>query len=173
MDPAAGVERLNKGETFMAIMLKIEHKEGVRLRHQIAKNAVFSEGGVGTGGVAISGTEWAFEGEDCQRDIDDRRRDNRGKPMLMDSYTVYISANTKNLVIEKKGKPEPFQFRNASLRNLLKIRTQEFADTGRKDKTGKPIKEWKTIKTEYLPANEWGGVFAGDGVRAILDEMPT
>jgi hypothetical protein len=107
------------------------------------------------------------------QDTDTRRLDNHGKPLPLGTYTCHIAANLRNLVVEKKGKVEAIQFRNASLRNQMKIRQQEFVDSGKKDKAGKPIKEWKTTKQEYLPANEWGGVFAGDGTRAILDEMPT
>ena len=156
----------------MAIALRLNHIEGLRLRQQQAKDVVFSEGA--NGGVPSStAKEWNFDGADCTQDTDPRKVDSHGKPIPLGTYTVHIAANLRNLVIEKKGKIEAMAFRNAALRNQMKIRMQELKPTGKKDKTGKDIKEWTTVKQEYLPANEWGGAFAGDGVRSILDEMPT
>jgi hypothetical protein len=157
----------------MAIALRFEHVEGLRLRQQQAKQVQFSEGENGGTPIASSKTEWAFDGIDCQQDTDPRKVDNKGKPLPLGTYTVHIAANLRNLVVEKKGKIEAIQFRNAALRNQMKIRQQEFVETGKKDKNNKPIKDWVTTKQEYLPANTWGGAYAGDGIRAILDEMPT
>jgi hypothetical protein len=145
--------------------------DGLRLRQQQAKQVVFTEGD--KGGIATNSTEWTFDSSDCVQDTDSRRIDNHGKPLPLGTYTVHIAANLRNLVIEKKGKVGVVQFRNSAIRNQMKVRMQEFVDTGKKTKDGKPIKEWKTVKQEYLPPNTWGGAFAGDGVRSILDEMPT
>lgn len=157
----------------MSIALRFDHSEGLRLRQQQAKQVQFTEGE--NGGIAMAGskTEWAFDPADCVQDTDPRKVDNKGKPLPLGTYTVHIAANLRNLVVEKKGPVTAIQFRNAALRNQMKIRQQEFKDTDRKDKSGKLIKEWVTTKQEYLPANTWGGAYAGDGVRAILDEMPT
>jgi hypothetical protein len=157
----------------MAISLRIDHKEGLRLRQQQAKQVEYATGDGGGNGAAMKGTEWAFDGADCQQDTDPRRVDNKGKPLPLGTYTVHIAANLRNLVIERKGKVDTIQFRNSALRNQMKIRQQEFIDSERKDKTGKHIKEWKTTKQEYVPANTWTGVYAGDGIRAICDEVPT
>lgn len=157
----------------MAISLRFNHIEGLRLRQQQAKQVEFTEGVHGGTAMAGKRTEWAFDGADCVQDTDPRRLDNHGKPLPLGTYTVHIAANLRNCVVEKKGPVVAVEFRNGALRNQMKIRQQEFAATGKSDKGGKPIKEWVTTKTEYLPPNTWGGAYAGDGVRAILDEMPT
>jgi hypothetical protein len=156
----------------MAISLRLDHKEGLRLRQQQAKQVDYAVGDGGGNGTAMKGTEWAFDGADCTQDTDPRRVDNKGKPLPLGTYTVHIAANLRNLVIEAKGKVDTVQFRNSALRNQMKIRQQELKET-KKDKTGKPIKEWVTTKQEYIPANTWTGAYAGDGVRAICDEVPT
>ncbi len=155
----------------MAISLRIEHTEGLRLRQQQARSVEFSEGE--NGGTPMKSTEWTFDGSDCAQDTDPRRLDNKGKPLPLGTYTVHIAAGLRNLVVEKKGAIQVISFRNSALRNQMKIRQQELTDTGKKDKAGKPIKEWKVTKQEYLPANTWGGAYAGDGTRTILEEMPT
>ncbi len=157
----------------MAIALRFEHIEGLRLRQQQAKKVQFSEGENGGTPIASDKMEWTFDGADCAQDTDPRKVDNKGKPLPLGTYTVHIAANLRNLVVEKKGPITAIQFRNAALRNQMKIRQQEFKDTGKKDKNNKPIKDWVTTKQEYLPANTYGGAYAGDGIRAILDEMPT
>jgi len=155
----------------MAITLRLNHIEGLRLRQQQARQVEFAEGA--NGGQAVKGTEWTFDQHDCVQDTDTRKVDNHGKPLQLGTYTIHIAANLRNLVVEKKGKVEAIPLRNSALRNQMKIRQQEYRDTDKKDKAGKPIKAWVTTKQEYLPANEYGGVFAGDNTRAILDEMPT
>ena len=154
----------------MTVMLTIQHVDGIRLRQQLAHDVqrVANE----KGGNVIGGKEWHFADE-IQRDVDPRRRDNNGAPLQLPTYTFYVSYGMKNVVIEKKGKPENLTFRNAALRNQLRIKIENFVDSGRKDKNGKPVMHWTTVTTQYVPANEWTGVCVGDGIRAIVDEQPT
>lgn len=154
----------------MSIALTLNHVDGLRLRHQVAHKVTRIEGD--NGGAVQSGTEWRFEG-DIERDTDPRKRDANGAPLILPTYTFHISYGLKNAVIEKKGRVENIQFRNSSLRNQIRIRTQAFTDTNRKDKSGAAIKAWHDQSISYLPANVWGGVAVGDGVRTIIDEMPT
>lgn len=150
----------------MSVQLKFDYVDGLRLRQQMAHNVERKDGDV------QSGTEWRFEGE-VPRDTDPRKRDQNGAPMILNTLTFYVSYGLRNCVVEKKGKPDNLTFRNASLRNQLRLRQQTFVDSGRKNKADEPIKVWKDESVSYLPANTWGGIFIGDGVRAIIDEMAT
>lgn len=154
----------------MSVTLKLTHEEGVRLRQQSAHK---------TDGTV----EWRFQKhhssdgrqvEDCQQDEDYRRVGPDGKKVKLGTYTVHITAGTNNLVIERKGKVAPFNFKNPAIRNQVRIQYQKLVDSGRKTKDGKPVHEWKNDgQPQYLPPNTFGGAFVGDGQRAILDEMPT
>lgn len=154
----------------MGTQLKLDYVDGLRLRHQMAHTV--ERLSQDKGGDVQGGTEWRFA-EDVPRDIDPRKRDSNGAPMILNTLTFYISYGLKNVVVEKKGKPENLTFRNTSLRNSLRIKQQAFTNSGKVDKNEQPIKKWMDQSTMYLPANTWGGVFVGDGNRAIVDEMPT
>jgi hypothetical protein len=154
----------------MSIQLVVDHVEGLRLRHQMAHKVERTEGD--HGGDVKGGAEWRFADE-IERDKDERRRDNNGHPLLLPRYTFHVSYGLKNAVIEKKGKIETLSFRNSALRNQLRIKVEALTDTGRKDKKDAPIKEWRPQQTQYVPANTWTGVAVGEGLRAIVDEMPT
>lgn len=153
----------------MAIFLKIEHVEGLRLRQQVAQSVLRAK----TGEVQ-KGSEWTFERDpvsrkeaEVPRDLDPRTR------APVNTYSVSVNHGTKNLVIDKKGKPASVSFRNSSLRNQLRIKLQELAPV-KKDKDGKDVLAWKDIGTlQYLGPQATGGVTVGDGVRAFIDEMPT
>jgi len=163
----------------MAIKLKIQHREGLRLRQQTAQDVTRT-----VGNTVTAGTDWKFdqhtdyEGKpigEVDQDRDARLIDGAGKKLRLGTYTVHINAGMHNLVIEQKGKVKSVDFKNESIRNQLRIKYQELKDTGRKTKDNKPIYEWKDQAGPpvYIPPNTWGGAFVGDGQRAILDECPT
>lgn len=165
----------------MAIRLKMQAREGLRLRQQTAQNVTRAEGNVVT-----AGTDWKFdkhadyEGrpiDELDQDRDARLVDGAGKKLRLGTYTVHINAGMHNLVVEQKGKVKSVDFKNEALRNQLRVKYQELKDTGRKTKSDqpKPIFEWRDSPGApiYIPPNTWGGAFVGDGQRAIIDEMPT
>jgi hypothetical protein len=163
----------------MAIKLKIQHREGLRLRQQTAQEVTRAEGNVVT-----KGTDWKFdkhadyEGrpiDELDQDRDARLIDGAGKKLRLGTYTIHINAGMHNLVVEQKGKVKSVDFKNEAIRNQIRVRYQELKNTGRKTKDGKEIFEWRDAPGApiYIPPNTWGGAFVGDGQRAILDEMPT
>lgn len=153
----------------MAIFLKIEHVEGLRLRQQVAQSVLRAK----TGEVQ-KGSEWVFERDplsrkeaEVPRDLDPRTR------IPLNTYSPSVNHGTKNLVIDKKGAPASVSFRNGSLRNQLRIKLQAL-ERVKKDKEGKDILAWKDIGApQYVPPQTVAGVTVGDGVRAFIDEMPT
>jgi hypothetical protein len=156
----------------MSVTLKLVHEEGIRLRQQSAyKDALTNT------------VEWKFvkrpgsDGkitEECGQDEDPRRVDSNGRKVQLGTYTLHITASMNNLVIEKKGKIAPYQFKNPAIRNQVRVQHQRLTETGRKTKDGKPVHEWKNDGApKYVPPNTFDGVFVGDGQRAILDECPT
>lgn len=164
----------------MSVTLKLQHEEGIRLRQQAAHKI---EGKDLTTGAVTHAVEWRFtkhpasDGkliEECAQDEDPRRVDSNGRKAQLGTYTVHITAGMNNLVIEKKGKVAPYQFKNPAIRNQVRIQHQKLTESGRKTKDGKPVHEWRNDgAAKYVPANTFDGVFVGDGQRAILDEMPT
>jgi len=156
----------------MSVTLKLVHEEGVRLRQQSAHKDSLTHT-----------VEWRFtkrqasDGkmtEDCGQDEDERRIDANGKKAQLGTYTVHVTANMNNLVIERKGKVAPFNFKNPAIRNQVRVQYQKLVDSGRKTKDGKAIHEWKNDgAAQYIPPNTFGGAFVGDGQRAVVDEMPT
>jgi hypothetical protein len=183
----------------MAIQLKLTHEDGLRLRQQqatdikrqepkVVERTVDEKTGQLTGLGIIDGTirggkEWKFmrgtdtnghPTEDVQQDEDLRRIDGNGKKLKLGTYTVYLTAGIRNLVIERTGKVAPFNFKNGALRNQVRVKYQTLEKSGRKTKDGKEVHEWKDSgNAQYFPPNTFAGVFIGTGQRAILDEMPT
>lgn len=164
----------------MSITLKLMHEEGIRLRQQSAHKIERKDDLTG----AVTNTvDWRFvkrpgsDGhvtEECQQDEDPRRVDANGRKAKLGTYTLHVTAGMNNLVIERKGKVAPFNFKNGSIRNQVRIQYQKLVDSGRKTKDSKPVHEWKSDgAAKYIPANTFDGVFVGDGQRAIVDEMPT
>lgn len=164
----------------MSVTLKLTHEEGLRLRQQSAHKIEHKDEKTGTTSTT---TEWRFVKrpdssgkivEECQQDEDPRRVDSHGRKAQLGTYTVHITAGMNNLVIEKKGKVTPYQFKNPAIRNQVKVQHQRLVDSGRKTQDKKPIHEWKNDgAAKYVPPNSFDGVFVGDGQRAILDECPT
>jgi 5-hydroxyisourate hydrolase-like protein (transthyretin family) len=163
----------------MSVTLKLQHEEGVRLRQQSAHKIEEKDL---TTGEPVHSVEWRFvkrpasDGkvvEECQQDEDPRRVDANGRKAQLGTYTVHVTAGMNNLIIERKGKVAPFNFKNPAIRNQVRVQYQKLVDSGRqKDK--KPVFEWKNDGApQYLPPNTFGGAFVGDGQRAIVDEMPT
>ena len=149
----------------MSITLKLQHQDNLRLRQQSAHKVERTESG-----TILKGTEWRFEPEDCKQDEDLRKIDAEGKKLKLGTYTIYITAGLKNLVIERKGKVEHVDFRNSSLRNQMRVKYQKLVKPDPK----KTNQEWRDDGIpQYIPANTFTGVFVGDGQRAIVDEMPT
>src|ERR1700731_1820696 len=159
----------------MSIELRLTHEEGLRLRQQSAHSVTRAEGSLVT-----AGKDWRFdklqdyEGkpvDEVDQDRDPRQVDGAGKKLKLGKYTVHITAGTRNLVVERKGKVKSMDFLNRAIRNPLRIRYQELKDTGRKTKEGKAVHEWKDAAGApiYIPPNTWGGAFVGDGQRAIID----
>lgn len=170
----------------MSIALKFTHFDGLLLRQQSSHKVVRSMTTDATGksvptieSYVTEGTEWKFDaGPDRKilelgQDTDDRRRDASGKPVKLGTYTAHISAGLKNLVVENSGKSKNVEFRNASVRNQMKVRYQQNTELKNAKGDGKHF-EWKdSAPPQYVAPNTWSGVFVGDGQRAILDEMPT
>jgi hypothetical protein len=163
----------------MSVTLKLVHEEGIRLRQQAAHKIEQKDL---TGAVSQT-VDWRFVKrpdsggkvvEECQQDEDPRRVDSNGRKMQLGTYTVHVTAGMNNLVIERKGKVTPFNFKNGSIRNQVRVQYQKLVDSGRQTKDKKPVHEWKNDgAAQYLPPNTFGGAFVGDGQRAIVDEMPT
>jgi hypothetical protein len=154
----------------MSVTLKLTHEEGIRLRQQAAHK---TDGAI----------DWRFVKrqepngqtvEECAQDEDNRRVGPDGKKIKLGTYTVHVTASMNNLVIERKGKVAPFNFKNPAIRNQVRVQYQKLVDSGRKTKDQKPVHEWKNDgQAKYIPPNTFDGVFVGDGQRAIVDEMPT
>jgi hypothetical protein len=164
----------------MSVTLKLTHEEGIRLRQQSAHKLEHKDEKTG----AVTHTvEWRFTKrpdssgkivEECQQDEDPRRVDFSGRKAQLGTYTVHVTAGMNNLVIERKGKVAPYQFKNPAIRNQVRVQHQKLTDSGRKTKDGKPVHEWKNDgAAKYVPPNSFDGVFVGDGQRAIVDECPT
>ncbi len=164
----------------MSVTLKLVHEEGIRLRQQSAHKIEQKDDLTGASSQAV---DWRFVKrpdssgrpvEECAQDEDPRRVGNDGKKLQLGTYTVHVTAGMNNLVIERKGKVTPFNFKNPAVRNQVRIQYQTLVDSGRKTKEHKPVHEWKNSgQAQYLPPNTFGGAFVGDGQRAIVDEMPT
>lgn len=154
----------------MSIMLKTKHVDGLRLRQQ---------SNVGTAKDGVTTKEWKFEPDECRQDEDSRLVGADGKKIKLGTYTVYLTAQVRNLVIEKKGKLESYDLKNSALRNQMRVQYQKLVplikdDKPAKTKEGKTIMEWKNDGApQYTPPNTVGGAFVGDGQRVIVDEMPT
>jgi hypothetical protein len=167
----------------LAIQLKLTHEEGLRLRQQTAHKVERADKIAGEGGVPVLGTDWKFDRyqdatgktiEEVPQDKDPRRVGPDGKHISLGTYTVHVTANMRNLVVERKGKVTAFNFKNPAVRNQMRIRYQTLEKNGKKTKDGKDIHEWKDSgQPQYIPPNTFGGAFVGDNQRAILDEMPT
>jgi hypothetical protein len=169
----------------MSVMLKLQHEEGLRLRQQTA-HKVERAGSIGDGdektGPIKSGTDWKFDKyqdstgrvtEECPQDEDNRRVGPDGKKIKLGTYTVHVTANMRNLVVERKGKVKPFNFKNTAVRNQMRVQHQKLVETPRK-KDGKTVHEWQNDGLpRYVAPNTFDGAFVGDGQRAVLDEMPT
>jgi len=153
----------------MSIALKIEHVDGVRLRQQSAHKIERVEG------VGVkSGTDWRFDAADCAQDEDYRRVGPDGKKIKLGTYTVHVTAGMRNLVVERKGKVAPLNFKNPAIRNQIRVQYQKLTPTGRKTKEGKEVHEWKNDgPAKFIPPNTFDGVFVGESQRAIVEEMPT
>ncbi len=164
----------------MSVTLKLVHEEGVRLRQQMAHKTEHKDE---LTGEVSKRTDWRFTKrqdsnghhvEECQQDEDYRRVDANGKKLKLGTYTVHVTSGMNNLVIERKGKVAPFNFKNPAIRNQVRVQYQALVDSGRQTKDKKPVHEWRNDgQAKYIPPNTFDGVFVGDGVRAIVDEMPT
>ena len=167
----------------MSIQLKLTHEEGLRLRQQSAQKVERANGN----GPVTAGTDWKFDKyqdetgrtfEEVPQDKDPRRVGNDGKKIPLGTYTLHVSAGQKNLVVERKGKVVPFNFKNPAVRNQMRIQhqtlVQKMKDGKPMLKDGKPVHVWENSgQPQYIPPNSFGGVYVGDGQRAILDEQPT
>lgn len=167
----------------MSIQLKLQHEEGLRLRQQTAQSVER-----GPGGNVQRATDWKFNKfqdanghvtEEIQQDLDPRRVGSDGKKLPLGKYTVHVTYNQHNLVIERKGKVVPFNFKNEAIRNQMRIKYQTLVEKIGKDgkpvlKDGKPVHVWEDSgQPQYVPPNTFAGAFVGDKQRAILEEMPT
>lgn len=159
----------------MSVTLKLPYVEGIRLRQQAATNITRT-----TSGEVVNGKEWKFEPKDCERELHQRLVGPDGKKVPLDHFIVYVTAGMRNLVVEKKGKIESYNFQNTALRNQLRVKYQKLVPVvdkkgePAKTKEGKPIMEWKDEgQPNYVAPNTYTGVYVGDGQRAMVDEMPT
>ena len=167
----------------MSIQLKLTHEEGLRLRQQTAQSVER-----GPTGNVIAAKDWKFSKfqdsnghttEEIQQDLDPRRVGADGKKIPIGVYTVHVTYNQHNLVVERKGKVAPFNFKNPAIRNQMRVTYQELKpklkDGKPITKDGKPVHVWENAPgaPQYIPPNSFAGVFVGDTQRAILEEMPT
>ena len=166
----------------MSIQLKLQHEEGLRLRQQTANKLER-----GPTGNVISAGDWKFSKfqdrnghptEDIQQDLDPRRVAADGKKEATGFYTVHVTYNQHNLVVERKGKVAPFNFKNPAIRNQMRVRYQTLVAKTKDGKpvtqNGKPVHVWEDSgQPQYVPPNTFAGAFVGDNQRAILEEMPT
>jgi len=166
----------------VSITLKLTHVDGLRLRQQVAHEVERV-----AGNLVTKGKDWKFEKhqidghtrEELDQDRDYRRVGADGKKEPLGYTTVYITHGMKNVVIELKGKPQHYQFRNNALRNQMRMRHQTLKPVMKGDKPavnkdGKPLLEWQDSgQPAYVPPNTAAGAHIGDGIRIILDEMPT
>lgn len=143
----------------MSTLIQLRHIDGLRVRQQEFKEVPDSSFKGKEGDTPPMVKAWRFpaDGGDVRQDVDQRTH------VPVGTYSPYIAYNLRNLVIERKGKQENVTFRNANVRQVLKVTQQELG----KDK------KWKPSSTNLIPANEWGGVVVGDGNRAIVQELPT
>ncbi len=139
----------------MATQIQIKDVVGLRLRQQTLREVPDSKH-KGDGEPPLI-KAWKFEPVDVNQDIDVRTHEPLG------IYTVHVAYNLRNLVVERKGKGENVTFRNANVRQVLRVR-QETLDANKK---------WKPAGTNMIAPNTWGGVFVGDGNRAVIEELPT
>ena len=159
----------------MSITLKLKHVEGLLLRNQSAHKLDRT-----VDGTIVKGEEWRFDPDvdpqhkGLKQDEDPRKVETDGSYVKLGTYTIYITAGLKNLVVEKKGKIEHIDFRNSSLRNQIRVRYQKLVNVNAGKDGKKPDMKWQNDgQPQYVPANAWTGVSVGDGQRAIVDEMPT
>lgn len=166
----------------MSIQLKLQHEEGLRLRQQTSQSVER-----GPGGNVQRALDWKFNKftdqnghvtEEIQQDLDPRRVGADGKKIPLGVYTAHVTYNQHNLVVERKGKVAPFNFKNPAIRNQMRVRYQTLVaktkDGKPVTKDGKPVHVWEDSGVpQYIPPNTFAGAFVGDNQRAILDEMPT
>jgi len=158
----------------MTIFLRIQHIDGLRIRQQVAHNVERVQKTELSDGLVVGGKEWKFEKDpitkkdvEVPRDLDQRTQ----KPL--DTYSFSVSFGLKNAVIDRHGKAENVSFRNESVRNVLRIKVQSFDPTDKRGADKEFIKAWKDHSTLFIQPSQWGGAVVGDGLRAILDELPT
>ena len=145
----------------MSTLIQLRHIDGLRIRQQDYKDVPDSRftGDLKDGEQPPMVKRWKFptDGGDVRQDVDNRTHEPMG------TYSPYIAYNLRNLVIERRGKPENVTFRNANVRQVLKVTQQELG----KDK------KWKPNGVTMIQPNTWGGVHVGEGNRAIVEELPT
>lgn len=169
----------------MSIQLRLTHEEGIRLRQQTAHTVERTEG---PERLVVAGKDWKFDKyqdatgkttDECPQDEDNRRVGSDGKKLKLGTYTIHVTAGTRNLVVERKGKTKSFEFKNPAIRNQMRVKYQTLVEKLKDGKpvtqNGKPVHVWEDTpgQPQYIPPNSFGGVFVGDTQRAILDEMPT
>jgi hypothetical protein len=125
-------------------------------------------------GLVVNGKDWRFEKDPVtKKDVDiDFDRDPRTQQPLK-THSFSLSFGLKNAVIDRHGKAENVAFRNESVRNVLRVKILSHEPTAKKAADGDFIRAWKEHSTIFVPPGQWGGAVVGDGLRAILDEMPT
>lgn len=139
----------------MATSIQIRHVEGLRLRQQTLREVPDSKH-KGDGQPPLI-KAWKFEPDDVRQDLDIRTHQPLG------IYTAHTAYNLRNLVIERAGKGENVTFRNANVRQVLNVKQQVLDGN----------KKWRPNGVAQIPPNTWGGVFVGDGNRAVVEELPT
>lgn len=158
----------------MTIFLKIEDIDGLRIRQQVATTVTRVTESEMSGGLVVGGKDWKFEKDpltkkdvDVALDLDPRTQ----QPLKTHSFS--LSFGLKNAVVDRHGKAENVAFRNESVRNVLRVKVQSFEPTDKRGHDKEFIKVWKDHSTLFVQPGQWGGAVVGDGLRAILDEMPT
>lgn len=144
----------------MSTQLQIRHADGLRLRQQAYKEVPDSKfKPEKEGDVPPMVKVWRFpeDGGEVAQDIDHRTH------VPLGTYSPYVAYNIRNLVLESKGVKQNVTFRNANVRQVLKITQQELG----KDK------KWRPIGSDMIPPNTFGGCVVGAGNRAIVEELPT
>lgn len=145
----------------MSTLIQLRHIDGFRVRQQDYKDVPDSrfKDKLKEGESLPMVKAWRFpeDGGIVRQDVDNRTHEPMG------TYSPYVAYNLRNLVIECRGTKQNVSFRNANVRQVLKVSQQELG----KDK------KWKPVGSCMIPPNTWGGCVVGDGNRAIVEELPT
>lgn len=144
----------------MSTCIQIRHIDGLRLRQRTMRevpDSKFRPEKEGDAPPMVKAWKFPEDGGEVPQDTDARTHVPAG------TYSPYVATNIRDLVIESRGAQTNVTFRNANVRQTLRVTQQELG----KDK------KWRPSGSQMVPANTWGGCVVGNGNRAIIQELPT